>query len=218
MTATNGAASRRIAGLYAVTPDLADTALLVALVRAAIEGGAAAVQYRNKAAAPALALALEQASALVAACRAGGVPLIVNDDWRLAVRVGADGVHVGGDDGNPREVRAAIGPAMLLGVSCYDRFELAEAVDGVADQVAFGSVFSSGTKPAAVRAPLELLGRAKARGWNVVAIGGIDVRNARQAIEAGADAVAVIRALFATSDPRVVEADTRAVTAALSGR
>ena len=202
MTATNGRTSRRIAGLYAVTPDLADTALLLALVQAAIDGGAAAVQYRNKAAGP--ALALEQATALVMACRARGVPLIVNDDWRLAQRVGADGVHVGCTDGDPREVRAAIGPGMLLGVSCYDRFDLAEAVDGVADQVAFGSVFLSGTKPAVVRASLELLGRAKARGWNIVAIGGIDAGNARIAIEAGADAVAVIGGVFASGEPQAV--------------
>ena len=200
---------RRLHGLYAITPDLADTAALAACVQAALRGGAAAVQYRNKAA-PA-ALAREQAAALVALCRPLGVPLIVNDDWRLALAVGADGVHVGAGDGDARTVRAAIGPALLLGVSCYDRFDLAEAVAGVADQVAFGSVFASGTKPHAVRAPLGLFAQARARGWNTVAIGGITAANVGQVAAAGADAWAVIGELFGAEEPADIERRARAL-------
>ena len=183
-------------GLYALTPDEADTPALVAKVRAAIAGGAAAVQYRNKRA-PA-GLRSEQALALAALCRTAGVPLLVNDDIELALAVDAAGVHLGRDDGDLAAGRRRLGPGRLLGASCYDRLELAErAVAAGADYVAFGSMFASPTKPAAVRAPLALLGAARRFGVPIVAIGGITLDNAAEAIAAGADALAVITALFA---------------------
>jgi thiamine-phosphate pyrophosphorylase len=187
------------AGLYALTPDEPDPAVLLAAVRAAVAGGAAAVQYRNKPADP--ALRAEQAHALVAMCRAAGVPLIVNDDITLALTVDAAGLHLGRDDGDLAAARRRLGPGRLLGASCYDRLELAErAVAAGADYVAFGSVFASPTKPAAVRAPLALLGAARRLGVPVVAIGGITLENAPQAIAAGADSLAVITALFDAGD------------------
>jgi thiamine-phosphate pyrophosphorylase len=187
-------------GLYAITPDERDTARLVALVRAALAGGAAAIQYRNKDASA--ALRREQASILVALCRAHGVPFVVNDDVGLAFAVGADGVHLGGDDGDLASARRRLGPERLLGASCYDRLELAVAAARQgADYVAFGSVFPSSTKPAAVRAPLALFGAARREiDLPLVAIGGITVENAPAVIEAGADAIAVISALFDAPD------------------
>lgn len=186
-------------GLYALTPDEPETSVLVAKVRAAIAGGATAVQYRNKPADP--ARRREQAGALVALCRATGVPLVVNDDLELALGVEAAGVHLGRDDGDLAPARQRLGPARLLGASCYDRLELAErAVAAGADYVAFGSMFASATKPAAVRAPLALLGAARRLGVPVVAIGGITLENAPEAIAAGADALAVITALFDAGD------------------
>ena len=92
-------------------------------------------------------------------------------------------------------------------MSCYDEFERAERYAEVADNLAFGSLFGSSTKPGAVRAPLELLMRAKARRWNVVGIGGVDASNARRAIEAGADAVAVITGVFHESGTEVSEVE-----------
>ena len=187
------------AGLYALTPDEPDTQALVAKVRAAIAGGAAAVQYRNKPADP--ARRAEQARALAALCRAASVPLVVNDDVELALAVGATGVHLGRDGGDLAGARRRLGPGRLLGASCYDRLELAErAVVAGADYVAFGSVFASPTKPAAVRAPLALLGAARRLGRPVVAIGGITLENAPDAIAAGADALALITALFDAGD------------------
>lgn len=187
------------AGLYALTPDEPDTATLAAKVRAAITGGATAVQYRNKQA-PAL-LRQEQALTLVALCRSAGVPLLVNDDVELALAVDAAGVHLGRDDGDLAAARRRLGPARLLGASCYDRLEFAErAVAAGADHVAFGSVFASPTKPAAVHAPLALLGAARRLGVPVVAIGGVTLENAALAIAAGADALAVITALFDAGD------------------
>jgi len=186
-------------GLYALTPDESDTAVLVARVRAASAGGAAAVQYRNKSADP--ALRGEQARALAALCRAAGVPLVVNDDIALALAVDAAGVHLGRDDGDLGAARRQLGPGRLLGASCYDRIALAErAAAAGADYVAFGSMFASPTKPAAVRAPLALLGTARQLGVPVVAIGGITLENAREVIAAGADALAVITALFDAGD------------------
>jgi len=178
-------------GLYAITPpDLSG-------VEAALASGAlCALQYRAKDA-DALARRRE-AEALLARCRAHGVPLIVNDDLELALAIGADGVHLGRDDGDLAAARARL-PGRLLGASCYDQAELAErAVAAGADYVAFGSVFPSPTKPGAVRAPLALFGRPL--GVPRVAIGGITLDNARQVIAAGADCVAVITDLFGAPD------------------
>jgi thiamine-phosphate pyrophosphorylase len=186
-------------GLYALTPDEPDTGALVAAVGSAIAGGAAAVQYRNK---PADAsLRRRQAAALAALCRETGVPLIVNDDVELALAVDAAGAHLGADDGDLAAARARLGPGRLLGASCYDRLDrAARAVAAGADYVAFGAVFASPTKPAAVRAPLALFGAARALRVPLVAIGGITLDSAPAAIAAGADALAVITALFGAGD------------------
>ena len=187
-------------GLYAITPEEPDTEQLCRMVRAALAGGAAVVQYRNKGAEARQRRA--QAGALAELCRAQGAPLIVNDDIELAREVGAQGVHLGGDDGDLAAARARLGPAMLLGASCYDRLDLAIAARAAgADYVAFGSVFPSPTKPAAVRAPLALFGEARRTvRLPLVAIGGITVENAGAVISAGADALAVISALFDAPD------------------
>lgn len=193
---------RAIEGLYAVTPDEPDTAILVGLVGAAIEGGATIVQYRNKAAAP--ALRREQATALLRVCRDKGAALVVNDHVDLALEIDADGVHVGREDGDVAPARARIGKGRILGVSCYNDVALAlRARDGGANYVAFGGFFPSTTKPGTARSPLSLLAEAKrATRLPVVAIGGITLDNAPQLIEAGADAVAVISSLFSGKDVR----------------
>ena len=90
-------------GIYAITPETADTEKLLAQVEAALLGGVAAVQYRDKS--DDIARRHEQASELVALCRRFGVPLIVNDDLRLADLCDADGVHLGRDDSSLREAQ-----------------------------------------------------------------------------------------------------------------
>ena len=193
--------AERLRGLYAITPEMGDTAALVARVAECLAGGAAAVQYRAKTLAP--EIRRSQASALRALCAAHGALFIVNDSVELARLVDADGVHFGRQDGVVAEARAALG-GRLVGISCYD--EIARAVEAArdgADYVAIGSVFPSATKPDARRAPLDLLGRARERsGLPVVAIGGIDAANAASAIAAGADMVAVISAVFDAPDVR----------------
>jgi thiamine-phosphate pyrophosphorylase len=193
------ARARRLTGLYAVTPDLADTDDLVARVAAALAGGACAIQYRNKAAE--LALRHAQASALARVHVTRGGLYIINDDVDLAAAVGADGVHIGEDDGDVAAVRARLGTDRILGVSCYDDFARAEtAVAAGADYVAFGSFFASTVKPAARRADVRLLARARSLGVPVVAIGGITAENASELFAAGADAVAVISDIFGARD------------------
>ncbi|MBE0619463.1 MAG: thiamine phosphate synthase [Burkholderiales bacterium] len=190
----------KIAGLYAITSDEQRTDILVGKVGQALRGGASVVQYRNKIAGP--GLRLEQGGALAELCRAAGVAFIINDDLELALELGADGAHLGADDGDLAEARRRLGRDKLLGASCYDRIELAEAaVRAGVDYLAFGSVFSSGTKPGAVRAPLAIFAEARRRfALPLVAIGGITLQNAPQVYAAGADAVAVISAVFDAVD------------------
>lgn len=195
-------------GLYAVTPDEPDSERLFALVERVLAGGAPWLQYRNKKAGD--AQRAREARRLRELCAVAGARLIVNDDPRLAADVDAYGVHVGREDGGIPAARAIVG-RRLVGVSCYDRLELAEgAVAEGADYVAFGSVFASPTKPAAVRAPLDLFARARRLGVPLVAIGGVTLANAPQAIDAGADALAVIADVFGATDP---EARARAYAA-----
>ena len=187
-------------GLYGVTPDEADTDVLVSKVTQALEGGARIVQYRNKVAT--LKLRREQAIALKRACDEHAALLIINDHADLAGEVDAAGVHIGADDGDLAAARNLVGSDKLVGVSCYRRIELAVAAAAQgADYVAFGSFYPSSVKPGAVRAPLDLLREAKrAVDVPVVAIGGITIDNAPALIDAGADAVAVITALFGAGD------------------
>ena len=192
--------SARIAGLYAITPDLADTDDLLYRVRAVLSGGARVLQYRNKTATH--ELRLTQARALQSLCAARGIPLIINDHLDVALAVDAAGLHLGGDDGDIAAARARLGPGKLLGASCYDRLDLAEAALAAgADHVAFGSFFASSVKPDAVRPPLDLVTRAKKRlAVPIVGIGGITPVNAPQLIGAGIDAIAIISAVFSASD------------------
>ena len=189
----------RIEGLYAITPDETDTAELLRKVRLALLGGARILQYRNKTAAA--ALRLKQAEALRGLTREFAVPLIVNDDTALARQVNADGVHLGGEDGGVADARALLGNR-LIGVSCYNRLALAqEAVRQGADYVAFGSFFVSTVKPEAVAATPDLLRQARTElNAPIVAIGGITAQNGAQLLEAGADALAVISAVFSAPD------------------
>ena len=193
-------AVNRIEGLYAVTPDDTDSARLLTRVRAALAGGVRLVQYRNKVADA--AQRLQQATALCALCRDYDAALIVNDDVALALAVDAHGLHLGREDGSIAAARARIGPDKLLGASCYRDLANAErALAEGADHIAFGSFFVSTVKPGAVRSSPSLLTEAKRKfGVPVVAIGGITVDNASVLINAGADSVAVITALFSAPD------------------
>ena len=187
-------------GIYLITPDRSDTEALCRQVAALLAQPAALLQYRHKGADA--ALRHEQASALLPICRRAGVPLIVNDDWRLALDIGADGVHLGGSDADPAAVRNAAGRDVIIGVSCYGDLERAAAMAALdVDYLAFGAVFPSPTKPLAPRAPLALFAEAKTLGKPTVAIGGISPDNSGQLRAAGADFIAVISGVFDAPDP-----------------
>jgi thiamine-phosphate pyrophosphorylase len=180
----------KLRGLYAITPEGTG---LVDKVSQALEGGIALLQYRRKSAA-----SPEEAKALLALARRYSVPFIVNDDLELALQIGADGVHLGREDGDLPTARKKM-KSKLVGASCYDRIDLARAALAAgADYVAFGSVFPSPTKPSAVRAPLSLFKHDLHK--PACAIGGITLQNAPQVIAAGADLVAVISDLFDAPD------------------
>ncbi len=187
-------------GLYAITQTERKTiGQVLAEVTAAIQGGAAIVQYRDKNPIDAVLLA----TGLAAVCHSLQVPLIINDDVGLAVRVGAAGVHLGKDDGDIRAARDVLGPAAIIGVSCYNSLAraLAAQQQGV-DYVAFGRFFPSNSKPLAAPAELATLQQAKQTlTVPIVAIGGILPDNGGQLIAAGADLLAVIGGLFDDARP-----------------
>ena len=192
-----------IHGLYAITPDLPDTVELVRRVRLALQGGARVLQYRNKTADAKLKLA--QAQALCQLARDFKTTFIVNDDPQLTMQVDADGVHLGGEDGSVAAARALLGNSKIIGVSCYNRLSLAhEAVRLGADYAAFGAFFSSSVKPGAVNADVALLQAARGElNVPIVAIGGIAQQNGASLVAAGADALAVITALWNAPDIQI---------------
>lgn len=191
-------------GLYAITDSaLHRGAALEHAVGRAIAGGAAIVQYRDKSADE--TRRLDETVRLVDLCRSHGVPLIVNDDVELALRAGADGVHLGRDDADPAAARARLGEGCIIGVSCYDDVEGAVvAQHRGADYVAFGAMFPSATKPGASPAGLATIRSARARlRVPIVAIGGITPDNAASLLAAGVDMLAVVRGVFGAGDPAV---------------
>ncbi len=200
-------------GLYAITPSAWSADALLSAVDALLDGGISLLQYRDKPKARP-----ELAQALLERCRASATPLIINDDIELAVTIGADGVHLGRDDGDPAHARSLLGPRALIGVSCYNDLERARHLAAAdIDYLAFGAVFSSPTKPAAVTCSLDVLNQARQFGLPVVAIGGLTTANAARALAAGADLVAVITDLFDSSNIRQQAETYRNLSAANQG-
>ena len=193
----------RLAGIYLLTPDFdshgSDTVFNI--VQRSLDAGVRAIQYRDKSATA--TQRLDRARRLGTMTRLADALLIVNDSIEIALDSGADGVHIGREDGDVAAARRRL-PDQLLGVSCYNELELARAaVLAGADAVAFGSIYSSVTKPHAVRAPLSLLSEARAA-WpqqRIIAIGGINAGNVAAVAAAGADAAAVMDAIFGAENP-----------------
>lgn len=188
--------------LYLITPPaIGDLARFAESLRAALGAGdVAAVQLRLKAAgtaAPDDAI-LRAADALRPIAEAQGAAFLINDRPDLARRAGADGVHLGQEDGAYEDARALLGPEATIGVTCHDSFDLAmRAGEAGADYVAFGAFFPTRTKEAKTRAGLSLL-----ENWSIattvpcVAIGGITADNCGPVVAAGADFIAVSAAVW----------------------
>lgn len=200
--------TRNLRGLYVITDSalLGGSDRLVPAVAAAIAGGAALVQYRDKSADA--GRRRWEAEDLAMLCRPLGIPLIINDDVALAVAVGAGGVHLGLEDGDIAAARAALGPAAIIGATCHADLERAQAaVEAGADYVAFGRFFPSRTKPGAPPATLALLREARARlRVPLCAIGGVTPENAPELVAAGADLLAVVHGVFGQPDIRAAAA------------
>lgn len=130
------------------------------------------------------------------------VPLIINDDVSLAMRIGADGVHVGQDDMDVREVRKLVGEDMIIGASCHNKEEAVRAEKDGADYLGCGAVFATSTKDNVIPLSKETLREiTSAVHIPVVAIGGIHEDNIVKLAGSGVDGVAVVSALFASDDP-----------------
>jgi thiamine-phosphate pyrophosphorylase len=182
--------------LYLISPPQLNAAFADSLAAAFGGGAVAAFQLRLKGHDDHAIARL--AEPLQRVCADHDVAFIVNDSISLAKRLGADGVHLGQGDGDPRQAREVLGPGVQIGVTCHDSRHLAmEAGEGGADYVAFGAFFPTGTKETFHRPAPSILGW-----WSAlfeipcVAIGGITPANGRSLVEAGADFLAVSNAVW----------------------
>jgi thiamine-phosphate pyrophosphorylase len=187
-------------GLYLVTPDWDDTDALLRHTDTALGAGVALLQYRHKTAGP--DLLREQAAALLALCRRHRVPFIVNDHVELCRELDADGVHVGGTDVSVAQARELVGPAKIVGASCYG--ELQRAVDAGragASYVAFGGFYPSRVKRYEVTTPPAIVDDARAAvRVPCVVIGGMTPENAAPLVARGAHMVAAISSVYGAPD------------------
>ena len=200
--------------LYLISPLDVGGAFPARLERALDAGPVAAFQFRVKGldqhAAAALAAPLQEI------CAARDVAFIVNDSVSLARRLGADGVHLGQEDGDVREAREILGRDAQIGVTCHASRHLAmEAGEAGADYVAFGAFFPTTTKAVKHRAEPEIL-----TWWQelfelpCVAIGGITPANCGELVRAGADFLAVSGAVWNSDEAAAVRAFHEAIAAA----
>ena len=197
--------------LYAVTDRRwLGTMTLAEAVEAAIRGGAGCIQLREKALDP--ADLLNEAKQILAVCRKYHVPLILNDDPEIALKCGADGVHVGQKDMNPRILRSMLGPEKIVGVSAATVAEAEQAVRDGADYLGSGAVFATGTKANTRPVDAALLRQiCDAVPVPVVAIGGITAENAVQLKGTGIAGIAVVSAIFAQPDPEQAAAELKTI-------
>ncbi|MBE9563806.1 MAG: thiamine phosphate synthase [Proteobacteria bacterium] len=188
-------------GLYAITDEnlIAEDAF-EQTIESALQGGARIIQYRDKSGNE--EKRLQQASALRSLCDRYNAVLIINDDIALALRVKADGVHLGKNDDSISQARQILGDKTIIGISCYNDINLAiTAENNSADYVAFGAMFSSSTKPDAKNADLDIISEAKQKlNIPVCTIGGITEKNIKQLIDHGTDMAAIINHLFSADD------------------
>jgi thiamine-phosphate pyrophosphorylase len=184
-------------------------ALPGARLEAALRGGVGIVQLRCKGAADADVIAAGRRFARV--CERFGVPLILNDRPDLVAAVGADGVHLGQDDIGVEEARELLGADRIVGLSTHSPTEIDSALAVAVDYVGVGPVHATPTKPGRAAVGTELVTYAAARARiPFFAIGGIDRTNLDAVLDAGAERVAVVRALTRASDPESAARELRA--------
>lgn len=204
--------------LYAVTDRAwaADTDALLAQIEAAIDGGAAMVQLREKNLDGEAFLA--EAERFVALCRRKGAVSIINDNVEIAAKTGADGVHVGQADLEAGRVRELLGPDKLVGVSAHTVGEALAAQAAGADYLGTGAAFVTGTKTDAKPISRDTIQAITAAvEIPVVAIGGVSRENILELKGCGLDGVAVVSALFAQSDVKAAAQELLALSEEMAG-
>ena len=188
--------------LYLITdPQLCARHGLVETVVAAVRGGVSTVQLRDKQASD--DELIDQARRLKAALAGSDVPLIINDRLAVAVESGADGLHIGQDDGDVATARTALGERAIIGLSVQNHDQLARLDPKALDYLGLGPVFATSTKRDHAR-PLGFEGLAAlvaASPLPAVAIGGLKAEHAGQVRAAGAKGSAVISAICGQPDP-----------------
>lgn len=197
---------REVLRLYAVTDrSWLGTETLAEQTEKALRGGATFVQLREKNMEP--DALLREAVEIGRLCRAYGVPFVINDDVELAVRCGADGVHVGQEDMAAEEARRLLGPDKIVGVTCKNVEEARIAQAQGADYIGSGAMFPSTAKPGAQGISFEMLQKiCAAVEIPVVAIGGISQSNVLKLQGTGIAGIAVVSAIYAQPD---IEGATR---------
>jgi thiamine-phosphate diphosphorylase len=180
------------------------------MIRSALTGGVDIVQLREN---ELDRRAIERAaSTFRRLCDTYSAPFIVNDDPELARSCDADGVHLGQDDMAVAEARAILGPDALIGLSTHSREQL-DSAEG-ADYISVGPVWQTPTKQGRPATGLELVEYAAEHARvPFFAIGGIDVTNAAQVVEAGAHRICVVRAIRDAEDPAAAAGALRAAFA-----
>lgn len=181
---------------------------------AAIQGGVQMVQLRMKSADP--ARIIQVARDYVGVCAPHGVPLIINDHPELVIAAGADGVHLGQDDVPVAQARSLLGQERIIGLSTHDPDQIEAAGDAPVDYIGVGPVHSTPTKPGRPAVGTDLVAYARRRASRpFFAIGGIEPANLETVLEAGAERVAVVRAITEAADP---EQAARALRTILDSR
>jgi thiamine-phosphate pyrophosphorylase len=184
------------------------------LLRAALRGGVDIVQLREKSL-PRREIELS-AQTFRRLCDNYGALFIVNDDPDLARACNADGVHVGQDDMAVAEAREMLGPEAIIGLSTHSEEQLAASAEQPVDYVSVGPIWETPTKQGRPAVGLELIRHAAAHAPHpFFAIGGIDVSNAAEVVEAGARRICVVRAIRDAADPTAVAEQLRAALAPL---
>jgi thiamine-phosphate pyrophosphorylase len=205
---------KNLKGLYVITDKkLINRDRFIETVEKAIKGGARIVQLREKGTPENEIISLGRE--ILKVTKSYRIPLIINDSPELAQEIGADGVHLGGEDTSVTNARAILGDMAIIGVSCYNQIERGlKAMENGADYVAFGTPYYTPTKPERVPTTIDILREAVnlIKSIPIFAIGGITKDNAMTILETGVEGIAVITSVFGSPDPETAARELAALS------
>jgi len=205
---------KNLKGLYVITDKkLINRDRFIETVEKAIKGGARIVQLREKDTPENEIISLGRE--ILKITKSYRIPLIINDSPELAQEIGADGVHLGGEDASITNARAILGDMAIIGVSCYNQIERGlKAMENGADYVAFGTPYYTPTKPEREPTTIDILREAVnlIKSIPIFAIGGITKDNAMTILETGVEGIAVITSVFGSPDPETAARELAALS------